>query len=170
MGRVVMRWGTRLVARRPARTHLPGLAGTSDVTTYLSIGATLDFRARLPGGERAILAYTRDLSARAAEHLASTWHTETLVPSHSPLRPPTMFNVRLPTSNRTAAAALGDQLVGRYGTWVPVLAHEWMPTILPEGTYWARVSCTVYNSFDEYVRLGDAVIELLGGAKVLAAR
>ena len=92
------------------------------------------------------------------------------MPSDSPLRPATMFNVRLPTSNGTAAATLGEQLVGRYGTWVPVLAHEWMPTILPEGTYWARVSCTVYNSFDEYFKLGDAVIELLGGAKVLAAR
>lgn len=122
------------------------------------VGA-LDFRDRLPGGEAAVLEYLSTLAAEGGELLARMWRTETLLPmGRSPLRG-AMVNVRLPTSNGTAALAVGEALLARYRTWVPCFAAAALG--LPRGSYWCRVSAYIYNDLDDFRMLGAAVAQIL---------
>jgi selenocysteine lyase/cysteine desulfurase len=128
-----------------------------DPTAWLSMVAALDFRRAVPGGEAAVIGHIAQTAAKGGALLATMWGTETLASSHAMLS--CLTNVRLPTTNATAAAALGDALLARYHTWVPSFAGERVG--LPAMSYWVRVSAFVYNDVDDFEMLGRAVLEIL---------
>ena len=122
------------------------------------MAAALDFRQAVPGGEQAVVGYISKLASEGGALLATMWGTETLHSSHASLS--CMTNVRLPTANASAAAALGDALLARYHTWVPSFAGEALG--LPHASFWVRVSAFIYNDLDDFHMLGEAVVTILG--------
>ena len=135
--------------------------GTDDPTAWLTMAAALDFRATVPGGEAAVLDYIQSLAAAGGALLAKKWRTETLLPVGRTHMRGALVNVRLPTTNVTAALAVGDALLASYHTWVPCFSG--MPLGLPVDSYWCRVSAFLYNSLDDFEMLGEAVLQILGG-------
>ena len=134
--------------------------GTADPTAWLSMAASLDFRARVPGGEAAILKWNHDLASAGGDLLAKLWKTETLLPSGRSWSRCTMVNVRLPTDNATASHEVPLRLVSEYNTFVPCFPGVSLG--LPNNSYWCRISAYLYNDIDDFRMLGKAVMAILG--------
>jgi selenocysteine lyase/cysteine desulfurase len=133
--------------------------GTDDPTAWLSMVASLDFRSSVPGGEEAVIDYVARLATEGGALLARMWKTELLLPAGRASLRGSMVNVRMPTSNGTAALAMNGELLEKYHTWVPCFAGE--PLGLPPSTYWCRVSAFLYNNISDFEMLGDAVLRIL---------
>ena len=134
--------------------------GTADPTAWLSMAASLDFRARVPGGEAAILKWNHDLASTGGDLLAKLWKTETLLPSGRSWSRCTMVNVRLPTDNATASHEVPLRLVSEYNTFVPCFPGVSLG--LPNNSYWCRISAYLYNDIEDFKMLGKAVMAILG--------
>jgi len=141
--------------------------GTTDYSAYLAMEAALQFRARL--GEDAIVQYIHTLAGQGGDVLAAKWGTERLVPDP---QMGAMVNVRLPSTNSTAIAALPAQLLSQYNTWVPFYPAYWLEGAPAAGSavdgaevgdvvWYARVSAQIYLEVSDFEYLGDAVLALL---------
>eukprot|EP00930_Biecheleria_cincta_P008301 TRINITY_DN109717_c0_g1_i1.p1 TRINITY_DN109717_c0_g1~~TRINITY_DN109717_c0_g1_i1.p1 ORF type:complete len:454 (-),score=68.32 TRINITY_DN109717_c0_g1_i1:258-1586(-) len=128
--------------------------GTKDYSPFLAMGAALDFREQVLGGEEAIMSYMHELAAKGGELLASTWRTEKLV--HDEFIG-AMVNVRLPDAAFPCCSLNGltATVFARYNTWVPAI--EWA------GKCYMRVSAQVYNELVDFKMLADSVLEVLRG-------
>ena len=116
--------------------------GTRDPSAFLSIGAALDFHARLGGAS--LRQRNIALAAEAASLVARRLNTETIDSDCNGA----MRLVRLPVSRVAAAATFRARLLAS-GTDAPVHAIG--------GGLWLRLSAFAYNELDDYARLADIV-------------
>ena len=125
--------------------------GTRDYSAWLSLPEALEFRASL--GDERVRAYCYDLAGQAAVMLAEAWQTEVGTP---PDMRGFMATIRLPgnaPASPAAIAAIRRSLLYRHG----IEAHF----VALEGAVWARISAHVYNEMADYVRLGEALPNVL---------
>jgi hypothetical protein len=76
--------------------------GTTSYAPFLAMQAALDFRISI-GGEDAIFSYIHNLAVKTGQILANAWATDVLLGEDVYAA---MVDVRLPTRNLTAAAAM----------------------------------------------------------------
>ncbi len=127
--------------------------GTRDPSPWLSLQASLDFVDGL-GIER-IRAHNEALLESAAAYLAARW--DVAIPSPVAMRR-SLCTFRVPATGAVdldAAMTLHGALQRR-GVQVPVWSQG--------GGLWLRISAQVHNRPLDYVRLGDALLDVLGGA------
>jgi len=124
--------------------------GTRDYTPFVAVGDALDFREQVGGAE--IMAYMRELSAWATEHLSRAWGTEAIAPAH--MTAMSMSNVRVPTTDPEKAATLASRVYDEYDIYIVVYraaGDQW----------WVRLSAQIYLEKDDFVRMGEAVLAVL---------
>lgn len=125
-----------------------GWTGTRDVSGWLATPSAFAFVDSL--GEERIRAHNDAMCAQMAEALVERWGVR--VPSPRSMRA-AMATLPLPGDPPgTAATPLQTALRAR-GLEVPVVPFG--------GRAWLRISAQVYNREESYVRLGEAVAELL---------
>ena len=132
--------------------------GTTSYSNYLAMGAALDFRERA-GGDAAIISYIHDLAVRGGALLARAWATDVL---HGDALYAAMVDVRVPVTNATVAGGLGEALMARYHTFVPI--YDIGGVGGTPGVFYARVSAQIFNDLSDFQYLADAVITLLAEA------
>lgn len=119
--------------------------GTKDFTSWLSVGAAIDFRASL--GEAEIYAYCRRLAARAARLLSDTWQSDLGSPRGMM---GFVATVALPSPARATpetAKKIRQVLRSEHNLETYVVAID--------GRLWVRISAYVYNELSEFERLAE---------------
>lgn len=138
------------------------IQGTRDESNFLTIVTALDFYESV-GFER-VFAHNKGLMDWAANFLATTWQTDTLLPSWQ--RAPFVSNVRLPIAwpNSSSGVPLTheealvvsdmimDFLMDRFGVVVRVAPFQ--------SAFYVRISAQMYNERRDYELLAHAVLEL----------
>lgn len=132
--------------------------GTRDTTPWLAAADAVGIVGDLagPGGWPAIRAHNHALACWMHEHLCALWEVEPLSALDGSMLG-SMAAVRLPERARARFASpeeLGARLIDVHGIEVPCFAWD--------GLWLVRPCCHVYNRAEQYVRLGEAVLELLG--------
>lgn len=116
--------------------------GTRDPSACLAVTAAIEFRQNL--GEAQVRGYNFALASRAARMLAEHWGT--ILPAPLTMLG-AMATVELPPI--LDPVALHDALWNAHHIEVPVLAFS--------DKLWVRISAQVYNEFDDYLHLADAL-------------
>ncbi|GMI02790.1 hypothetical protein TrVE_jg10619 [Triparma verrucosa] len=131
-----------------------GYTGTKDFTAYLSIADSLDFRDSLEAtnGKGSIIEYTNGLAKWVGDYLSSKWKTSRLSP---PEFEAALFNVVLPTTDYERATDLQTYLLNEYGIYMLALLDE------PTGIVYTRLSAQIYLERDDFVKVGDLVLDFL---------
>jgi len=129
--------------------------GTRDYTPYCALGAALDFRTAV--GEEKIMEYNHQLALWAESYLVDFWKTEAMVPASMT---GTMSNVRLPgVTDAQQMSWLTNQLFNEYNMQIAVfnMTNE----VTKEESFWIRLSAQIYLEQIDFVRLGQAVSDLV---------
>jgi hypothetical protein len=71
-----------------------------------------------------------------------------------------MVDVRLPSTNASLVATLGETLMYGFGTFVP--CYDIGGVGGPPGVFYARVSAQVYSELADFEKLAAAVLAVLG--------
>lgn len=131
--------------------------GTIDHTSYTSATAAVQFYREI-GGMGAITKYNSQLATWASTTLAETWDTEVL-PIPESMRAPFMAVIRLPGELSAAYGATqkgADKMMSDVYHKYNVIARF----ISIQASLWCRVSVQVYNVKEDYMQLGDVVLQL----------
>ena len=139
--------------------------GTDDPTAWLCVGDAIRFLAGLdPAGLKGLMRRNHELAVAARRMLISRLSLREICPevmlgSMSTFMLPA--NIAGPQAADPAASAplprLGKQLLDRFGVEVPVFYWPAMPQAV------LRISAHAYNNWGQYVRLAEALTELLEG-------
>lgn len=138
------------------------IQGTRDESNFLTIVTALDFYESI--GHDRVFAHNKGLMDWAANFLATTWETDTLLPSWQ--RAPFVSNVRLPVGwpNSSSGVPLTNEealvvcdmimdfLMDRFGVVVRVVPFQ--------SAFYVRISAQIYNERRDYELLAHAVLEL----------
>jgi selenocysteine lyase/cysteine desulfurase len=138
------------------------IQGTRDESNFLTIVTALDFYESV--GHDRVFAHNKGLMDWAANFLATTWETDTLLPSWQ--RAPFVSNVRLPVDWPRASSGapltnegalvvcdmIMDLLMDRFGVVVRVVPFQ--------HAFYVRISAQIYNERRDYEMLAHAVLEL----------
>eukprot|EP00002_Diphylleia_rotans_P023494 TRINITY_DN4623_c0_g1_i1.p1 TRINITY_DN4623_c0_g1~~TRINITY_DN4623_c0_g1_i1.p1 ORF type:complete len:433 (-),score=93.14 TRINITY_DN4623_c0_g1_i1:155-1453(-) len=126
--------------------------GTDDISNQLTVSDTIDWFLAL--GQQDAMAYQANLRAWAVDYLVTLWKTEPMAPPH--MLSPAMANIRVPDvglgSGPADAALLHDILLHNYQIEVVCLSLQ--------DRLWIRISSAIYNAEEDYIRLGDAIMDL----------
>lgn len=126
--------------------------GTRDPSPWLSVGAAIAFTCEL--GLDAMRRYQRELAGNAADLLAEAWGVTRPAPAAMCAAMVTL-PLPWPTGGTEAEArATNRRLWDEHRVEVPVMPFQ--------GRSWVRISAQVYNGWDEYLRLRDAVLAIRG--------
>lgn len=131
--------------------------GTIDHTSYTSAAAAVKFYKEV-GGMGAITKYNSQLACWASTMLAETWDTEVL-PIPESMRAPFMAVIRLPGE---LSAAYGATMEGAEKMMSDVY-HKYNVIacfVSIQASLWCRVSVQVYNVKEDYMQLGEVVLQL----------
>lgn len=142
--------------------------GTRDYSSQLVVPEVLDFVNRFEGGIAGIRKRNHDAVVRMGEMLARAWGTHLGSP---PEMCPSMAMVGLPSSLRISsdddALNLRTHLRDHFDVEVPIYYQASKDGEI-EGANWdgriagyARISHQVYNTVDDYLKLRDAVNQLV---------
>ena len=131
-----------------------GYTGTKDFTAYLSISDSLDFRDSLEevNGKGSIIEYTHGLAEWAGDYLTELWKTSRLSP---PEFEAALFNVVLPTTDYDLATQMQTDLLNDHGIYMLALLDQ------PTNIVYTRLSSQIYLERDDFVKLGDLVLDYL---------
>lgn len=129
--------------------------GTRDITPWLTVPAAIEFMEKQYGWA-AVRRHNHQMAVWAHTMLCEKWDVEPISPLDGSMLG-SMATLRLPDvaglqRKYETPEALQRELFERHRFEVPIV--DW------DGTWWLRVSCQVYNTADQYERLGDAVLEL----------
>ncbi|KAK4482640.1 hypothetical protein RD792_009804 [Penstemon davidsonii] len=142
--------------------------GTRDYSSQLVIPQVLEFINRFEGGIEGIRKRNHDAVVEMAQMLAKAWGTNLGSP---PEMCPSMAMIGLPSKLGVFcdddALKLRTHLRDRFGVEVPI--HYQVPRDGEIGstdgdgcvTGYARISYQVYNTLDDYIRLRNAITQLL---------
>jgi isopenicillin-N epimerase len=139
-------------------THLEfDWTGTQDPTAWLCVPKAIDFMAHLyEGGWPAIRARNRQLVLEARQHLALVLGVD--IPTTNEMIGH-LAALPIPPSDEPVSHLYGtpfqDRLLNEFGIEVPIVPWPQTPHRL------VRVSAALYNDFDDYIALGQALEELL---------
>ena len=130
-----------------------GWQGTRDLAAWLTVPRGLQFMSEL-GWERA-REHNHAMAAWVQAMLCDKWKVEPISPLDGQLLG-SMATVRLPGKLAALSEAQGQvlqrKLYDRYQVEAPIMIWG--------GTSFVRPCCQVYNTPDEYHRLGNAILEL----------
>ncbi|MCH8151799.1 MAG: aminotransferase class V-fold PLP-dependent enzyme [Planctomycetes bacterium] len=128
-----------------------GWQGTRDITAWLCAKDAIDFMGGF--GWDQVRRHNHELATWVQALLSRQWGVEPSTPLDGSMLG-SMVTVGLPDGARRheSTAALQAKLFDRFHIEVPII--EW------DDRWWVRASCQVYNTADQYERLGDAVVEL----------
>lgn len=120
--------------------------GTKDPSAWLAVGAALAFHQEL--SDHHLWAYQRELLQKAVTHLVQCWSLDWHM---APTQSGSMATLPLPPMSQTIEA-IHHRLWNEFGVEVPVLAFD--------ARQWVRLSVQAYNTFDDYQRLGSAILQM----------
>jgi isopenicillin-N epimerase len=128
--------------------------GTRDITPWLCARDAIEFFEQRFGWS-AVTRHNHEMALWAQAMLVRRWGVEPATPVDGSMIG-SMATMPLPEGARTfpSTDAFQALLYSRHHIEVPVI--DW------GGRWWLRASCHVYNNAEEYERLGDAVLDLLG--------
>ncbi len=126
--------------------------GTRDITAWLCAKNAIDFMARF--GWESVRRHNHELATWAQSRLSRLWEVEPATPLDGSMLG-AMATVPLPEAARDLGPIeeLQARLYRDYRIEVPVIEFE--------GRRWIRVSCQIYNTAEQYQRLGEAVLEMI---------
>lgn len=123
--------------------------GTFDPTASLCVPKAIEVvGGLLDGGWEAVRAHNRGLAQQAGAMLVDRLGGMPTVP---PEMRGAMFACTIPGMRRDCALGVQDRLATEFGVEVPVLALEGVDDAL------VRISAQLYNRFEQYERLADAL-------------
>lgn len=130
--------------------------GTKDDTSCLCAVDGIDFFNRV-GGLNAIVNYTSNLRERSVAYLEERWGTKRL-PVPETMVAPNLQMVELPylvgfSEHSEKYGILQRLIVDRYD--IQTYVHK------VDGKLYLRVSTQIYNTFQDYVKLANAVLDLV---------
>jgi len=127
--------------------------GTRDPSNWLAVRAAFDFMDRF--GEHAVRQHNHALIREAIDYLAGAWGfrvTTPLAMTASMALVPAPDGLPYPSTNKGRASLEAD-LKDKFNIVVnPAFGHH--------GKIWLRITAQIYNSIDDYERLGAAVLAL----------
>ncbi|MHC4414452.1 MAG: aminotransferase class V-fold PLP-dependent enzyme [Planctomycetota bacterium] len=128
--------------------------GTRDITAWLCAADAIEFMAGL--GWPRIRRHNHELATWVQAMLSQQWGVEPATPLDGSMLG-AMATLPLPEAagRYGSIEAFQARLLSRFRIEVPVI--EW------DDRWWIRPSCQVYNTADQYERLGEAVLEMVGG-------
>ncbi|KAK6803947.1 hypothetical protein RDI58_001731 [Solanum bulbocastanum] len=138
--------------------------GTRDYSSQLVIPEVLEFINRFEGGIEGIRLRNHKAVIEMGQMLANAWGTSLGCP---PDMSPGMAMVGLPVNLRilsdTDALNLRNRLRKHFGVEVPIHYEEIKELQDGDGyvTGYARISHQVYNKVDDYIKLKDAILQLV---------
>jgi len=130
--------------------------GTRDYTPFTSIGSAMDFR-DLYGGDATINPYCYNLALWAQNYLSTLWKTEIMLPDNMT---GFMANIRMPTNDPIMAGTISQRLADEYRIQTAGYAYTNIETNIT--SFWFRLSTQIYLEEEDFKRIGQAVIEILG--------
>lgn len=100
----------------------------------------------------AIVQYNSTLLNLAVDYLAALWNTQKC-PLTEDMEAPCMRLVKVPNLTKCSMKDLKHVLETKYNI-VSSVVNSYK-------TYWVRLSANIYNSFEDYKKLGNAVCDLM---------
>ncbi|KAL3681300.1 hypothetical protein R1sor_024256 [Riccia sorocarpa] len=130
--------------------------GTRDYSPLLAVPACFKFIDRVPGGLKAIKAYNHDRIVAVGQMLADAWATHCGV---APEMMGTMVMVGLPPALHISSSQELQSLRIRLRQEFSIEVYGFVPKTTPDEGFSAylRVSHQLYNTWDDYLRLRDAI-------------
>nr|XP_006812638.1 PREDICTED: uncharacterized aminotransferase C660.12c-like [Saccoglossus kowalevskii] len=133
--------------------------GTRDSTPYFCVPAAIQFYEEI-GGFKKITKYNTELLHWAMELLKESWKTESF-PIPDSMRAPFMGIIALPETSKgpimntdsRGIAQLVDKIYEKYKVHVVIVYHQ--------ERLWCRLSAQVHNTKKDYLKLRDAVLDML---------
>lgn len=138
--------------------------GTRDYSSQLVVPSVMEFVDRFEGGMEGIMKRNHEGVVKMGEMLAKSWGTKLGSPPHMCA---SMIMVGLPCKlrieNEGDAFRLRSHLRTHYGIEVPIYCCHGAGPRDEDGfiTGYARISHQVYNTFQDYYKLRDAVNQLV---------
>lgn len=156
-------------------TKMFEFVGTADNSPYFCIGASLEFRKNVCGGEEAIAAYCQDLVKRGGDAVADKIGGVVMENAEGTLMQGcSMVNIRLPLtslqekglnghdSNKSViqldekgpmgVVLWGQKATLEYDTFIPFFWHA--------NAWWARLSAQVYLGMEDFERAADVLLKV----------
>ncbi|XP_052789283.1 uncharacterized protein LOC128223879 [Mya arenaria] len=129
--------------------------GTKDDSSYLCAVNGIDFYNSV-GGIDVITTYTKQLREKCVEYLEDLWETSRL-PVPESMVAPNLQMVQLPYIPKFS------ERPDMYGDLQKLILDQfdiqtYIHTV--NGQLYARVSTQIYNTFDDYVKLGNAILNI----------
>jgi len=129
--------------------------GTGDHTTYLCTKPALKFYDDL-GGRLAILDHVTPLLEWAQQMLCQALGTS-VFPVPPSMQAPYMRLLKLPETSKYSAVRVDAE---RFMD--DLISHNVIGVVVPvSGQLWLRISANVYNCRDDYIKLKDALLQIL---------
>ncbi len=122
--------------------------GTRDYTPMLAMSSALAFRSQI--GDEEIGTYNNGLCRRVASFLFDRWNTTSIAPlemMNSMINIPLPCNVPRPLCWNYDVESLQRKLEEKHNIWTFLRKVD--------GVNYVRISCQIYNAFDEFVRLAN---------------
>ncbi|MTI10262.1 aminotransferase class V-fold PLP-dependent enzyme [Curvivirga aplysinae] len=125
--------------------------GTKDFSSYLSIIAAIEFRARF--GEEKIAEYCQDLIIKAADYLSTVLDVERGAPNNMT---GFMTSFAWPGKDKATLENVNNIRL--------ILRNEYQVEVEPKiinGKIWIRICAYIYNEMDDYKKLARAVQDIV---------
>lgn len=142
--------------------------GTTDNFSFLTVGAAIEWRKSVCGGEKAIQQYCLRLCRTGGQKVAEILGTRTLETTEGAFADTCMVNILLPIDKPTQGC--GSQVMAEDGSDVTV--SEWMQqsmikhhaTFMPvfpfQGAWWVRLSAQIYLEQSDFEWSGQTLKKL----------
>ncbi|KAI0875894.1 pyridoxal phosphate-dependent transferase [Hypoxylon argillaceum] len=141
---------------KPAFVNNFEFVGTVDMSPYACVGAAIEWRERVLGGEARIREYIHTLARKGGEAAARILGTEVLDNASRSMSRCALINVALPIDVGVAPPStqhwMMRTMVEEYKTFVALIVHE--------GRLWARLSAQVYLDVEDFEWAGHMLLEL----------
>lgn len=138
--------------------------GTRDYSALLAVPACFQFMNSVPGGLKAIRAYNHDRVVAMGKMLADAWGTHCGVPADMM---GSMVTVGLPPALQISSANEVHDLRTCLRQESSIEIHGFVPPkreVSQAVTAYLRISHQLYNTYDDYLRLRDAINTLVAKA------
>lgn len=134
--------------------------GLKDYCSYLALHSTLDLWSNHLGGFTNVIQYCNNLAKKASLYLKEKWNTEFLV---HPDFCASMVLVRLPLKFIQKCVSIDDKLTYDQAELVQNYLHFKHNIEIPiksiQNNLYVRLSCHIYNNFNEFKYLCDVIHE-----------
>eukprot|EP01083_Nonionella_stella_P189737 702317_1 len=133
-------------------------AGSSDQTTYLAMGAALDFREKMSHQKNDDLwiEYCHHLAINGGKTVADKWETSRLIENDDYVA--NMVNIKLPTQNDKHIKFIKQRL---FSQSTENQKYTYLGVFKWKGVWYCRLSAQIYNELTDFEWLAEAVLSVL---------